>query len=388
MTRLCIHNVRAVLPDRVLDDAVVVAEDGVLVDVAERAGPPPPAAVDGRGAYLLPGLVDTHSDGLEKELQPRPGVEFDVGFGLASFEGRVRAAGITTVFHATGYYGDDSKNRSIEGALVRERAIRTRMCDGQAQLDHRMLFRLDARDPDGLAALGETLEYYRAETVPPLVSYEDHTPGQGQFRDLDAYARLYLGEHDRTTAHQLMAARIAERDGRVWHREVALDWLVHRNGTVRVLGHDPVTADEVADLAAVGVAVAEFPTTLAAAHAAREYGLLVVAGAPNVLRGGSHSGNVAAADLIAEGLVDGLSSDYMPFSMIGAAFRLARDGRAPLPVAVGLVTRGAARVAGLADRGRLEVGARADLVLVTEDAGWPTVRSTWSAVDDRVLVGS
>lgn len=386
--RLSIHNVRAVLPDSVLDDAVVVADDGVLVDVMARCGPPPPGGVDGRGAYLLPGLVDTHSDGLEKELQPRPSVEFDVGFGLASFEGRVRAAGITTVFHATGYYSDDEKGRSIAGAVAREQAIRARMCDGQAQIDHRMLFRLDARDPGGLAALAETLEHYRDSTAPPLVSYEDHTPGQGQFRDLDAYARLYLTALDESTARQAMAARITERDSRMWHREVALDWLVRRGDTVRTLGHDAVTPEEVAELASVGMAVAEFPTTLAAAHAAREHGLLIVAGAPNVLRGGSHSGNVAAADLIAAGLVDGLSSDYMPFSMIGAAFRLARDGRAELPEAVGLVTRGAARVAGLADRGRLEVGARADLALVTVDAGWPTVRSTWSAVDECALVAS
>lgn len=387
-SRLSVRNVRAVLPDRLLDDAVLVAEDGVITEIGSGAGAVPEDAVDGRGAYLLPGLVDSHSDGLETELQPRPGVEFDVGFGLASFEGRVRASGITTVFHATGFYSDDRKGRSLAGAVAREEAIRRRMRDGLAQVDHRLLFRLDARDPAGLAALGETLEHYADADARPLVSYEDHTPGQGQFRDLDAYARLYLNDRDSAAAHAEMAAKIAERDTRIWHREVALSWLTRRRGTVRVLGHDPVSADEVAGLAASGIAVAEFPTTLEAARAARDHGMLVVAGAPNVLRGGSHSGNVAAAELIAHGLVDGLSSDYTPFSMVGAAFRLARDGAADLPAAVRLVTAGPARVAGLEDRGQLVVGARADLAMVTVDAGWPTVRSTWSATDARALVAS
>lgn len=381
-----IRNVRAVLADEVLEDATVVTEAGVVTEVT-AGGTAPPGAVDGRGAYLLPGLVDTHSDGLEKELQPRPSVLFDVGFGLASFEGRVRASGITTVFHATGFYGDDAKGRSIAGALAREQAIRERVRDGLAQIDHRMLFRLDARDPAGLAALDETLrEHYTDAEIPPLVSYEDHTPGQGQFRDVDAYVRLYLVGEDEAAAKAAVQAKIADRDTLVWHRDVALRWLVERRGSIRLLGHDPVTPEEVAHLAASSVTVAEFPTTLAAARAAREHGMPIVAGAPNVLRGGSHSGNVSAAELIAHGLVDGLSSDYMPFTMIGAAFHLTRTGQATLPAAVRLVSEGPARVAGIADRGRLAVGARADLSLVTVDAGWPTVRSTWSVADSRELV--
>ena len=387
MSRLTIRHVRAVLPDRILDEAVVVAEDGVLTEIF--TGPGPADAVDGRGAFLLPGLVDTHSDGLEKELQPRPSVLFEVGFGLASFEGRVRASGITTVFHATGFYSDNRKGRSIDGARARERAIRERMSSGQAQIDHRMLFRLDARDPDGLTALGQTLELYAGADIPPLVSYEDHTPGQGQFRDLDAYIRLYLsGREDHEAARAEVRELIAHRDERIGHRAVALAWLLERRDAVRMLAHDLVTRAEVDELAACGLGVAEFPTTLEAALAAREHGLLIVAGAPNVLRGGSHSGNVSAAELVAHGLVDGLSSDYMPFTMVGAAFRLASEGLADLPAAVRLVTDGAARVAGFTDRGRLEVGMRADLALATVDAGWPTVRGTWTANDTRELVAA
>jgi alpha-D-ribose 1-methylphosphonate 5-triphosphate diphosphatase len=379
--RLIIRNVRAVLPDRVLDDAMLVAEDGVITEIGPATGRAT-AAVDGRGAFLLPGLVDTHSDGLEKELQPRPSVVFEVGFGLCSFEGRVRSAGITTVFHATGFYTDNRKGRSIEGALAREQAIRDRMKSGRAQVDHRMLFRLDARDPDGMAAMARTLELYADADVRPLVSYEDHTPGQEQFRDLDAYIRVYLsGRSDLDAARAEVDAQIAQRDEHIGHRDVTLAWLLERRHSVRMLAHDAVTRDEVERLAAYGLEVAEFPTTLEAAQAARERGLLIVAGAPNILRGRSHSGNVSAAELVDRELVDGLSSDYAPFTMVGAAFLLARDGQADLPRAVRLVTAGAAAVAGLSDRGRLEIGLRADLALVTLDAGWPTVRATWTPED-------
>ncbi|MFC7099675.1 hypothetical protein ACFQQB_03780 [Nonomuraea rubra] len=182
---------------------------------------------------------------------------------------------------------------------------------------------------------------------------------------------------------------MAERDTRIGHREVALGRLAElaARGRARLLAHDPVTADEIDAAVANGVAVAEFPTTPEAARAARERGLRVVAGAPNVLRGGSHSGNVSAAELVAAGLVDGLSSDYLPSTPLAAALRLASLGIVPLPRAVALVTSGPASVAGLADRGALVAGQRGDLAVVTVERGWPTVRTTVTAGDSALLAG-
>ncbi|MDF5757068.1 alpha-D-ribose 1-methylphosphonate 5-triphosphate diphosphatase [Spongiactinospora sp. TRM90649] len=383
MTRVYAH-ARAVLPDRVIEDALVVTEDGVITDVAEaRPGAVPAEATDLRGALLLPGLVDTHSDGLEKELNPRPNAEFDVDFAVASFEGRVRAAGVTTIFHGVGYQSAPRKGRDLGRAVAITEAIRRRA--GQdPMVDHRFLFRLDARDPEALAALGPRLADLKAD-VPPLVSYEDHTPGQGQYRD-PAYYRGWLEGSQgvsREQAQSMMDALVAERNTRAWHRPVALGWLAEqaRLGHARVLAHDPVTAAEVADAYSNGVRVAEFPTTVEAARAARELGMDIVAGAPNVLRGGSHSGNVAAVELISADLADALSSDYMPSAMLAAALRLAGDGVVPLPRAVALVTSGPARVAGLDDRGFIAPGARADLVAVTISGGWPTVRLVHRAAD-------
>ncbi|TDD13188.1 alpha-D-ribose 1-methylphosphonate 5-triphosphate diphosphatase [Nonomuraea diastatica] len=382
---------KAVLPDRVIDDALVVTEHGLITHVGPaRPGAVPAEALDVRGALVLPGIVDTHSDGLETELRPRPGAEFEVGFGVSSFEGRVRAAGVTTVFHGVAFESHNRKGRTVERAIRLAAAIRERVESGHAMVDHRVLYRLDARDPAGLAALGTCLS--GAVTPPPLVSFEDHTPGQGQYRDSAVYRRWLEGTEGISAeeAQQRVETLVAERDARIGHREVALGRLAEHAalGRARLLAHDPVTAEEIDVALANGVSVAEFPTTMEAAGAARERGLRVVAGAPNILRGGSHSGNVAAAELVAAGLVDGLSSDYLPSAPLAAALLLASRGVVPLPRAVALVTSGPAAVAGLTDRGALVPGRRADLVVVTTDGGWPTVRMTVAAGDQALLAGA
>ncbi|MGV9850273.1 hypothetical protein ACWDWU_16110 [Streptomyces sp. NPDC003442] len=195
--------------------------------------------------------------------------------------------------------------------------------------------------------------------MPPLVSYEDHTPGQGQYRNLEAYrAIVQRQEHlSAEDADRFIRHRIDERADSLPQRTRTLAHLGReaRSGRIRLLAHDVESAEELAGVRAAGAAVAEFPTTREAARAAQDAGMPVVAGAPNVLRGGSHSGNVGAEDLIGEGLVDNLSSDYMPSALLAAALHLAERGVVPLHTAVALITSGAARTAGLADRGALVV---------------------------------
>lgn len=387
--RQVLAHATAVLPGQVLEDAQVVLEDGLIAEVGRvRPGAVPAEAVDLRGALLLPGLVDTHSDGLEKELRPRPTAEFDPDFAVASFEGRVHAAGVTTVFHGIGYQTDGRKNRTVDSARRMEEAVAARAGDGTALIDHRLLLRLDARDPGALEALRSGVARHdpagrAGPGAPPLVSFEDHTPGQGQYADAEYYEKWLAGTEGITAAEarSRTADHTADRETRAWHRDVAFAWLSEQAeaGRIRLLAHDPASAAEIHAVRDRGVAVAEFPTTLEAARAAASSGLLVVAGAPNVLRGGSHSGNVAARDLIAADLVDGLSSDYLPSSLLAAVLRLASDGVVPLPRAVSLVTSGPAAVAGLADRGALIPGLRGDVIAVTVDRGWPTVRLVHSA---------
>lgn len=372
-----VRNVRAVLPDRVLDDATVVVRDGMIVDIGISSSPSD--ALDGRGAFCLPGLIDTHSDGLEKELVPRPGVRLPVPFALRSFEARVRSAGVTTVFHGVGFEDDDNYGRSVALANELSDAIETRASSGDAVIDHRILYRLDARDAPGfdglMARLGSRLAEFAA---PPLVSFEDHTPGIGQYTDRTAFERYIAGTRNVSPdeARQRVDQLIAERDALLVNRERALPWLTAQAaaGTIMLMAHDPATDDDVDEAVTWGARIAEFPTTVRAAELAHGVGLRTVCGAPNVLRGQSHSGNVSATDLIRAGLCDGLASDYLPSTLLGAVAALVDRGVCDLPSAVAQVTSGPADTVGLTDRGRLATGQRGDLVLVTFEGALPTVR--------------
>ncbi|HEY1967064.1 MAG TPA: alpha-D-ribose 1-methylphosphonate 5-triphosphate diphosphatase [Pseudonocardia sp.] len=374
-------HVRAVLPDRLLDDARVVVRDGRIAEV----GPHPAgrgADIDGQGLLCLPGLVDVHSDGLEKERLPRPGAELPIEFALLSFEGKLRAAAVTTVFHGAAFEESHGRGmaRTISSALAVCAVVAARSEEPDRLVDHRVLYRLDVRSPEGLVALrGHLADPGKTAAEPPLVSHEDHTPGQGQYADRRYYERYLVGSRGMTSDQAVthIDQLIEDRQQRLDDRDRSLAWLGGQAlaGRLRLLGHDPSSATEIDALVERGGAVAEFPTTVEAARAARERGLPVVMGAPNVLRGGSHNGNASGRELVTLGLVDALASDYLPSGLLAAAFALAADTPVGLPSAVRLVTEGAATVAGLADRGRLLAGLRADLVLVAAGPRWPVVRA-------------
>ncbi|MGA9277493.1 alpha-D-ribose 1-methylphosphonate 5-triphosphate diphosphatase [Ilumatobacter sp.] len=369
-----ITDVTAVLPDRLIEHATVVVADGIIESV--DTGSPPPGALDGRGALLAPGVVDTHSDGLEKELRPRPGVLLPMDFAIHSFEGRVRGAGVTTIFHGIGFENGAKYDRSVEQATAMCAALAERAGSGAAPIDHRILHRLDVRDADGFVALRDTVD--RALGQRPLVSYEDHTPGQGQYADRRWMERYIAGTRDMEAdqAKDYIDEVIADRDRQRIHRDEAMPWLGERGRAeaIRLMCHDPADVGDIDEAVAVGASIAEFPTTVEAAVAARERGLQIVCGAPNALRGESHSGNVSARELIGRGLCDSLASDYMPSTLLGAVGRLVADHVCALPDAIRLVTSGAAATVGLDDRGRLAPGQRADLVLFDLRGALPTVR--------------
>lgn len=392
--RLILTNVRAVLPDRVVDDATIVCDQGRIESIAERVSHRD--GIDGRGALCLPGLVDTHSDGLEKELRPRRTSVFPLEFALSSFEGKLRAAGITTVFHGVGFEERPDYGRTLEQARRVVRSIAERR-PAEPAVDHRLLFRLEARSQDGLASIEPDLRILDdwidgSPPVPPLLSFEDHTPGQGQYRDIERFARSVDPSTlpDGETVDDVVRRRVAEADARVHLRDRNLAGVrrLARSDEVSLLAHDIETAEQIQTAHDDwGAQIAEFPLTVGAARRACELGMSVVAGAPNVVLGGSHSGNVSAAELVANGVCTALASDYQPSTMLAAAFLLASNRIVGLAGAVRLVTDGPATLAGLTDRGRLEVGRLADLTLVDDRGLWPIVVGTSrakSAAGDRV----
>lgn len=378
MSSFAVRDVRAVVPGGILDDATIVVEDGVIVSVAQ-GGPAPPGAVDGYGLLCVPGLVDTHSDGLEKELRPRPGVELPTDFALRSFEGRVRAAGVTTLYHGVGFENGEKYERSIALANELCDAIERRTGGVDALIDHRILYRLDARDPHGLEALQERLPDRRDDGSAPLVSFEDHTPGQGQYSNRSTFEVYIAGTRGVSDddARRIVDDMVRDREVMLVHRDKALPWLTFEagEGRIRLMAHDPSGPTDVDDAVRWNATIAEFPTSVEAAQRAKECGLRTVCGAPNVLRGRSHSGNVSAAELVSLGLCDGLASDYMPSTLVGAIGVLVGAGVCSPSDAVGLVTSGPASTVGLDDRGRLETGQRGDLALIAFEGAWPTVRA-------------
>jgi alpha-D-ribose 1-methylphosphonate 5-triphosphate diphosphatase len=376
--RFALRDVRAVVPSGVVEDATVVCEDGVVVEVAER-GPAPAGAVDGRGRLCLPGVVDVHSDGLEKEIHPRPTVVFPLEFALRSFEGRLRHAGVTTVLHGVAFEDNPRYHRTLTQARELHGVLNERAGCPEAPVDHRILHRLEARSADGVDTLVPLLG-----SVPgtPVVSFEDHTPGQGQYRDPAVLAASLRPEQlpPGVTPEEHVAALMAEGEQRAALRDANLARVtaLAQAGAIHLVAHDCEDAPAVHGARAWGARVAEFPLSADAARAARSFDMPVVMGAPNVLRGGSHSGNVAAEELVRAGLCDALASDYHPATLLGAVFTLAQR-QVPLHRAVALVTSGPADAVGLPDRGRLHPGQRADLALVDHDGRWPHVVATWRA---------
>lgn len=379
-------NVRAVVSGTIAERVSVEVVDGVIASVSD--GHHPAGAIDGRGLLLVPGLVDSHSDGLEKEANPRRTAHFAIDYAIQAFEGRLRSSGITTVFHGVGYQERPSAGRSIERARSLSQTITERQQAPTARVDHRVLFRLEARDGNALTPLLEDLAQGKLGTR-PLVSFEDHTPGQGQYRDPAQFAAA-LDPSDippGLTAEQHVENLMEEAARHLATREENISRLgpLAADGTFQLLAHDMESPSDVAAAAAFSASIAEFPLTVETARAAKEMGMTVVMGAPNALRGSSHSGNASARALVAAGLCDVLASDYLPPAMLSAAFVMAGDGTCPLPQALDLITRGPAALAGLDDRGRLEEGARADLILVDDSQTWPAVVGVRRADDHESL---
>jgi alpha-D-ribose 1-methylphosphonate 5-triphosphate diphosphatase len=369
-----LSNVRAVAGGRIIEAASVASEYGRILSVEE--GRSYSGAIDGRGAFCLPGLVDSHCDALEREVSPRPTVTFNLEFALRSLEARFLGAGITTACHGVSFTGEGDRMRSPEMAAGLVEVIAARRAAG-ARMDHRVLFRLPARSTGSVDRAVECLPSGQPAGDVPLVSFEDHTPGQGQYRDIEMYKAAIPADH-RARIGDLdaeIARRMAEAEAMLPTREANLARVrdLAATGSARVLAHDCVDAGEVANARSWGAAVAEFPVTIEAARAARDHEMPVVLGAPNVLLGGSHSGNASAEELIELGCCTALASDYAPSTMLAAAFDLARRGVVDLATAVALITAGPAEAIGLLDHGRLASGCVADLVLVELDGRWPRV---------------
>jgi alpha-D-ribose 1-methylphosphonate 5-triphosphate diphosphatase len=371
MTETVFRNAQMVLPDEVVRGSVKV-EDGTISAIDSGA-----AAVgeDLEGDYLLPGLIELHTDQLENHYRPRPGVYWNPLAALQSHDVQIAGSGITTVFDAVRIGSDpETPGGMSQHVQVLVDAIAQGMADGRLKADHLIHLRCELPTPDVV----DDFERFCRLPLVRLSSVMDHTPGQRQYQTVSKYVQYYKERMRFSDAE--MEAFIAER-----HREQAQFSAVNRAAILKrghaagiaLASHDDATDEHVAESVADGVDIAEFPTTMIAAEQSHGAGLKVLMGAPNVVRGGSHSGNIAAVDLAREGCLDILSSDYVPGALLLATFMLPGAAGITLPEAVRMVTATPARAAHLDDRGEIAAGRRGDLVRVRMHGDMPVVKGVW-----------
>lgn len=368
-----LSNARLVLADQVIHGSLLI-RDGLIADISEGASNLPEAQ-DLDGALLLPGLVELHTDNLEKHMSPRPGVDWPSASAVLTHDAQIVAAGITTVFDALSIGDINPKGKRMQQLGVMLEAIAAAEAAGQTRAEHRLHLRCEVSHPQCLELFRELVE----QPLVQLVSVMDHAPGQRQFARMEKYREYYMGKYhlspaemDRFVSEQLAnSARHSDQQ-----RAAIVD--ICRSRDLALASHDDATLDHVEESAGYGMAIAEFPTTFEAAEASHARGLKVLMGAPNIVRGGSHSGNIAAADLARRGVLDILSSDYYPASLLQAALGLAeQDNGYDLPRAIATISLAPARAAGLDDRGEIAVGLRADLVQAQVHKGQPVIGQVW-----------
>jgi len=368
---LVLSNARIVLPDEVVLGSVVV-RDGRIAEVSEGVAR---TGEDMNGDFIIPGLVELHTDHIETHYAPRPGVRWNPKAAVQAHDAQIAASGITTVFDALRCGMDDFADLTGDDMGKLADAIVQSSAAGTLRAEHFIHLRCEVSAPDCL----DTFEAFRELPAIRMASLMDHAPGQRQFSSLEKYAEYYqkkLNLND-VEFRRFCAERVrqSEENSRSNRRAIAA---ASRGRNIVLASHDDATLAHVEEAVSDGVSVAEFPTTIEAALASREAGMAVLMGAPNLVRGGSHSGNVSARELAERGCLDILSSDYIPFSLLQAGFLVSElINGVSLPQGIAMVTRNPARAAGLTDRGAIEAGMRADLVRVELGNGIPVVRSVY-----------
>lgn len=373
MTDTILANATLVLPNEVISGSLAI-KDGVITAIAQ-GNAVPANAIDCEGDLLLPGLIELHTDNLERHIEPRPKVNWPHASAIIAHDAELASVGITTVFDALRVGSVTSNKKTNYGEYARHLAdeILDLRAKGALRISHFLHLRAEVCSETLIAELAK----FGPDDRIGIVSLMDHTPGQRQFRDLTQLRAYVCGKHGLSDlefeSHVAEQRALSDQLGAV--HEAAAVAEARRFGAV-LASHDDTTAEQVAVSAQHGAHFAEFPTTLEAAAACHAQGIKVMMGAPNLIRGGSHSGNVAASRLAEADLLDIVSSDYVPSALLSSALLLG-DLWGDVARGVRTVTQAPAAAVGLSDRGHLEIGARGDVIRVARIAGGAALRGTW-----------
>ena len=370
MTQKIIKNAKIVTATEEFTGCMVL--QGGIIRSVERGGTSVAGADDWAGDWLLPGLVELHTDNLEKHLMPRPGVLWNAHSATVTHDAQCAAAGITTVLDSIVIGNLDGARSQTQHMAIQ--ALHECRDEGLLRVEHLLHLRCEVSAPD----IVEVFARYADDVLLELVSVMDHTPGQRQWRDLGKY-RHYTernGSYSDADYEALVVALKAHQARYAIPNRAAIVAASHARNKP-LASHDDTDVAHIEQAGRERIAISEFPTTVAAAQAARQLGIAIVMGGPNLVKGGSHSGNVSAAELAQLDLLDIFSSDYVPASLLQAAFLLRDTVGWSLPKAINTITRNPARAIGLTDRGELAPGLRADLIRVRMSGDMPIVRGAW-----------
>ncbi len=363
-----IKNGRIVTPNEIIENKSIFIENGVISEIGDHRGTCE-KTINAHGRYILPGFIDVHSDRIEKFISPRATAVFDYELALKECEKELLQLGITTIYHSISMYGTDvfgqcplRSKESVErlAALIADIHRRNHL------IHHRFHLRVEIDYIEAYDIAKEMME----QGLIHEISFMDHTPGQGQYRNLEIYEKSIdttgmtfdeILEQNRTKT-TLSAEQLKE-----------LADIAHSKG-ITVASHDDDTVDKLRLNERIGVDISEFPITIDVAKAAHKQGYYTVIGAPNILLGGSHSGNMSAAEAIMEDCGDILCSDYYPQALLHSIFVMHEKYGKPLPEMVNKATLNPAKAMKLdGEYGSIEVGKKADLSIVEILDGYPVI---------------
>ncbi|GBF34003.1 metal-dependent hydrolase [Desulfocucumis palustris] len=373
--KTCIYNANIILPDRVIKGNILI--DGNRISGVRESnfagvnGGPDLTVIDAGGCYVMPGMIDMHCDAIEKEMQPRPNTLFPINMAFYELEKKLAASGITTMYHSltlSDEWGVRDKDMVLDIIAGINKLKKTR-----SMINHKIHLRYEVTFLDGVNVLESLI---RDKSI-DFMSYMDHSPGQGQFKDVQALKNFTIQSYGREEKEvKAFLDKAAEYQAMIdWPKLVGLGKYARFRG-IRMASHDDDTREKIETLLDCEGVVSEFPINLETAVYAKSKGIHVCVGAPNIVRGKSHSNNMRAIDAIANNAADIVCSDYLPGAMLPAIFRLTGEG-VKLTEAVSMATLNPARALGIeCEVGTVEPGKYADLIVVELHQGYPLIRQT------------
>lgn len=368
-----ISNARVVTPGGDIENCVVAVDNGVISAIGQDL-PLTASAIDAGGAYLLPGFIDLHSDAIEKEIESRPGSCLPVQLAVAELDKKLAAAGVTTIFHSITFA--EKEHAILRTIDMADRIIKeVKSMSGYLNVDTRIHLRYEITDSEALPMIEGLIR----EGYVDLVSIMDHTPGQGQFKTLEQFRDYYNGHfsNDESLLLEIIEKRksIKESVGLINARKIADTCNTYG---IPLASHDDDTVEKIDFIASCGAVVSEFPITREALDYARHCRLMVAVGSPNIIRNGSHNGNLNALEIVRQGGADIVCSDYVPSTLIHALFKIHHECKIPLYKASRLFSRNPAKAMQLANtKGQLEPGYNADMLLVDHRLPYPRILKTY-----------